>query len=261
MRSVARLSRTIDSTHRMLVASPCGMAGHKLASGVLVDHGASLIRQGMAQSLAIPPLPPHCISRAIGAVAQKGERPRISSQAPNVSRELPFIQYKSGSCCRRTVYLVNPSRHPPEYRLIHKQGQPLWDAVLSPNLSSTATAPRALTLPVTQDLMTLISVSMPYRRASLTMEHLVPMKQPAPIPHGPIPGHILPVPILSVPIHSSAGTVLSHVQCDSTPVCYFSPGPSPCPTPTPLDRPTPGQLSFILLRLREEVEMIAKLSN
>ena len=237
------------------------MAGHKLASGVLVDHGAALLRHSMAQSLATPPLPPHCVDRALGAAAQKGERLHVSLQAPSVGRGLSSAQHKSGSCSGRTVYLVNPSRHPPEYPLIHKQGQ-LLSCMLPPHLSSTASARRTPTLPggqreampVPQDLMTLLSVSMPYRRTSVTMEYLASMKQPTSISHGPIPGHILPVPILPDPIHSYPGTALSHVRQDSTPFCYFSPGPSPSPTPSPLDRPTPAQLSFILLKLREEVE-------
>lgn len=234
------------------------MAGHKLASAVLVDHGVSLFRHNVAQSFAIPPLPPHSVNRAIGAAAQKPERARIPSHSPSIGRELPSIRHRAGSSCKRAVYLVNPSRHPPEYRLVHRQGWLLKDAVLSPYLSSTAIAPRTLALSgrqreallVSQDLKTLVSVSMPYQRTSVMMEHLASMKQPIPVSHDPIPVHVVPIPILP-----SSGATLSHVWRDSTPFCYFSPGPSsPSPSPSPLDRPTPAQLSFILLKLREEVE-------
>ena len=228
------------------------MAGQRLTSPVLLDRSASLLRNCLAVRPTLSTFAPPPPSSSTRPVATEQRRP-----PKHTTPELPDTR-RTGTKATQfsNKYIVNPSRYPASYLLISRGGHIVRDEKL-PFLSSHVHEPQKTeecVLPTPQSspsLTDLLSVTMPYRRIALKMDHLSSSRKPA---------QLSPCPVMSGSVSIFAhvlatGTELSSPTLCPESVCSFSPSPTPCtPSRPPLgDKPTPSQLSFILLKLREEV--------
>ena len=207
-----------------------------------------------ATSTSSPVPPPTLPSRPSATLLRRGRDSTDFDTAS--SQQLQHGGRKSGRPRLRNSckYIVNPSRYPPSYlraisqaRLHHEtltseanlQESRAWYAVNDCETSlQRRQSPFPAPLPPTSTLS--------YRKILLQIDHIIPPLLPSSTGLQTLP-----------PILDPTVTVLSTSppSPDITHASSFSPSPSPSPSPPSLDKPTPSQLAFVLLKLREEVSL------
>lgn len=213
-----------------------------MANTVLLDHSTSVLLRNYclavrAATLAPPPTLAVCC-RSPGT-RQRRQTEAATSELSGSGRG----GCRAGNGGLRHRYIVNPSRYPPSYMYLWMSRTGI--SVSDYRLSSPECLPPPRVPP------TLSSVSVPYRRIPLQIDHLLTPPDDAVSPQIEI------TTCVPTSIGDSTMTRLSFPSLppSSDAICAFSsPSLSPSPQPSP-DKPSPSQLSFVLLKLREEVSI------
>ena len=222
----------------------------KLKSSHCVDRGALFIRHCLPLRRELLPSPE----------LQDGSAAHEAKLTQNLQscKKLCSKTSSTGVGKKKHVYLVNPSRYilPTNtnrsdhrnkdfaikpHSLCSSDSCSLARVILTHNLckanENLLLSPAPFReLPISVNLL---SITMPYKRVLLEPSSSATSKSPSLSSHGNTP---LQTPVMT--------------QRDSVHVCPppSSPSPSqPPPTPSPIERPSPAQLAFVFLKLREEV--------